>query len=1080
MQENNTNNNVQINKEQYKETFFIKRPVLSTVISLFIMLAGILAIRVLPIAQYPDLVPPVVSVQAQYPGATPETQAATVASPLEQQINGVDDMIYMSTTTTASGFININVSFELGTDPDIATINVNNRVQAALNSLPEDVRRYGVTVKKSSTSILQFVTISSTDDFYDSIYLSNYALINIIDNLKRISGVGDAQIIGAKDYAMRIWLDPEKLEFFQLNPTDIMAAVQEQNAQYAAGSLGQMPSPDSLEITWQINAQGRLVSAEEFKNIIIRSDENGGVLRLGDVAEVELGAVTYDFTSYVNNSPMIPISIYLAPGANALETASLVEAEMERLAANFPYGIEYDIPYDTTIFVRISIEEVIKTLAEAMVLVFLVVYLFLQNWRATLIPCIAVPVSIVGTFAGMMLFGFSINTLTLFGLVLAIGIVVDDAIVVLENVERILESEKGITVRQATSKAMHEVTGAVISIVLVLCSVFVPVAFLGGFAGLMYQQFAITIAISVVLSGVVALTLTPSLCVILLKREKHEPNALFRAFNAFFDKVTHGFTAIVRRLIKSSLLTIALFLVVCYATIHLFNIVPTGLVPDEDQGYVLAIIQLPDGSSLSPTDDVTRRVSEQIMHMEGVEDVVSLAGFNLINNSMSSSSAALFIVLEDWKKRAEIGFDLQHFIMQLYMLGLQEENAQVLPFNPPPIMGMSNTGGFTMFIQSVSGDVRELSDVTRDFIAKANERPELSQVSSTFSINSPRLFIELNRENARALGVNVSDVFTTLASTLGTAYINDFNYLGRTFRVMMQAEEEARIHPDDIEKLYVRNADGNMIPITTLITTRVDSGPATLERFNGFTAAGVTGNPATGYSSGQALDALEALAASELPEGYTIAWSGTSYQEKATGGTNFAVFGLSLIMVLLILAAQYERWTLPLSVLSAVPFAVFGAIGVNWLVGLDNGVYTQVAIITLIGLASKNAILIVEFATDLHKNGKSILDSAIEAAHLRFRPIVMTSLAFILGCVPLAISSGAGAASRVTIGLTVIAGMLCATVLAPLFVPYFYTLVMNISAKFSKKEEHTSSEASSNTQENNSDDITGETTNDEI
>ncbi len=1054
MQENKNSTKLQqdFSSDKYKDTFFIRRPVLATVISLVFVIAGLMAIRGLPVAQYPDLVPPVVSVTAQYPGATPETMAATVASPLELQINGVDDMIYMSTVVSTSGFININVSFELGTDPDIATINVNNRVQAALVQLPEEVRRYGVTVKKSSTSILQFVTLTSPNNFYDATYLNNFALINIVDNIKRIKGVGDASIFGSKDYAMRIWLKPERMEFFKLTPAEISRAVQEQNAQYAAGSLGNMPSPDSLEIKWQINAQGRLVTAEEFKDIIIRSDEDGGVLRLGDVADVELGAITYDFDGKLNESAMVPIAVYLAPGANALETAAAVEAEMARLSQTFPYGVEYKVPYDTTIFVRISIEEVIKTLGEAMLLVFLVVYLFLQNWRATLIPCIAVPISIIGTFAGMLVLGFSINTLTLFGLVLAIGIVVDDAIVVLENVERIMATEHGISARQATAKAMREVTGPVIAIVLVLCSVFIPVAFLGGLAGEMYKQFAITISISVVLSGVVALTLTPSLCVILLKpHSEHKPLKIFVWFNNFFDKITAGYTSMAKSLIKSSLKTLTIFIGVCAAALHLFSITPTELVPNEDQGYVLAMIQLPEGSTLPPTVEVTDRITEEILKNENVVDVVAMAGFNLLNNSMASNASALFIILKDWNERSE-DFSLPNFIRNIYAIGLKEKNAVVLPFNPPPISGMSNTGGFTGYIQSQTGDVKELSDITRAFIAKANERAELQGVSSTFSINSPRLFIELDRENARALQVSVSDVFSALASTLGTGYINDFNYLGRTFKVIMQAEESSRLNPGDIDKIYVKNAEGNMIPISSLITVEIDSGPQTLERFNGFTAAGLSGNPATGYSSGQAIQALEEVGKEVLPLGYSLAWSGSTYQEVDTGGTNFGIFGLAILMVLLILAAQYEKWSLPLSVLSAMPFAIFGAIFANWLVGLSNGVYTQVAIITLLGLASKNAILIVEFAAEQHKEGLSPADAAAEAVHLRFRPIIMTSLAFILGCVPLAISTGAGAASRVTIGLSVIGGMLVATIFAPLIVPYFFTKIMTLSEKFSSKK----------------------------
>ncbi len=1048
--------------KKYEETFFIKRPVLSTVISIFIVLAGVLAIRVLPVEQYPNLLSPIVSIKAQYPGATPEIMAATVASPIEQQVNGVDDMIYMSTTASSAGFIQTDVSFELGTDPDIATINVNNRVQAALNSLPEEVRRYGVTVQKASPSILQFLTISSPDEVYDIIYLSNYASINVIDKIKRLEGVSDATIFGAKDYSMRIWLDPERLQYFKLTPTDIALAVQQQNAQYSTGAIGSAPSPSFIEVTWQLNAQGRLVTPEEFRNIIIRTDSENGVLRLGDVANVELGAVSYDSTAAVNGDDSVPIAIYLAPGANALETADRVDAEMAKIAEDFPHGISYKVPYDTTLFVRISIEEVVHTLIEAMVLVFFVVYLFLQNWRATLIPCIAVPISIVGTFAGMLLFGFTINSLTLFGLVLAIGIVVDDAIVVLENVERILSEEKDLTVRQATAKAMHEVTGPVIAIVLVLSSVFIPVAFLGGLAGTMYQQFAITITISVVISGVVALTLTPSLCVILLKPHEHKPHILFRKFNYYFKILTNHFSDVVRRLMKTTLLTLGIFAAVCYGALQFFAIVPTEMLPNEDQGTVMAIVLGPEGTALEQTEKIIKQIGDKIVEIPGVSEVVSITGMNMMSNALASNAGAYFIQLDDWDVRADMGFDLQQFLGQLYGMGVQTPDVLLLPFMPPPIMGMSNTGGYEFFIQSAEGDPKELAKVASDFVTKANQNPALSQVSTTFNVNSPRIFIELDREKAIALGVNISDIFSTISASFASTYINDFNYLGRTFRVLMQAEESARSYPENLDRVYVRNMNNEMIPLTTLVEIKLDAGPQSIQRFNAFTAAKITGNPGAGYSSGQALAAVEDLADEILPPGYTIAWSGSSYQEVVTGGTDYGVFALGILMVLLILAAQYERWTLPLAVLSAIPFAIFGAIFTNWALGYTNNVYTQVAIITLLGLASKNAILIVEFAAELHREGLSLTESAIKAAKQRFRPIIMTSLAFILGCVPLAISSSAGAASRNSIGVSVIGGMLAATILAPLVVPFFFERIMALSQIFDKKFMHNNNEEKHN------------------
>lgn len=1033
--------------QTYKEGFFLRRPVFSTVLSIFLVLMGVLAIRVLPISQYPELVPPTVMVVAQYPGASPETIAQTVASPLERQINGVDNMIYTSSVSSASGLMLLTVSFEIGTDPDMAAINVSNRVNAAMAGLPDIVRLYGVTVMKRSSAILQIVTLSAENDMYDTIFLNNYANQNVVDGLKRLPGVGNAEVLGSKDYAMRVWLNPLRLAERGLSPTDVGRAIQEQNNQYSAGTIGAPPSAGDIEMTWQVSSQGRLLTPEQFGNIILRTAPNGGVLRLKDVARVELGAANYEMDAKVNGINSIPIMIYLATGANALATADEVAAYMDNVAKSFPPGIKFAVPFDTTTFVRISIEEVLKTLGEAMLLVFLVVYLFLQKWRATLVPCLAVPIALIGTFAGVYALGFTINTLTLFAMVLAIGIVVDDAIVVMENMTRVLETED-LTPRQATAKAMHEVTAPVVAIVLVLCAVFIPVGFMGGMAGVMYRQFAITIAISVILSGIIALTLTPALCVLLIRKSHKEPLAPFRWFNSFFDSVTNGFTKGVRLFLKSSLLTLAVMAALIYATIDLFGRVPTALVPDEDQGALMVMVILPDGTAMPQTQDVMDRVGAKISAIPEIRDNIGIAGFDIMNGTLGSNYGAFFISLVDWDLRDPRS--LETVIMQIYGIGLQETKALVLPFNPPPIVGLSNTGGFEMMLESASGDEKALSDVTRDFLAAAAKRPELTGVSSTYSVNAPRLFVDLDREKARMLNVSVNDVFSTLASTLGSGYVNDFNKDGRTFRVFMQAEQQYRSLPDDMKNLYVRSMDGKQIPMVSLVSVRIDSGPQIVTHFNGFTAAKVTGNPTAGYSSGQALNALMEVGAEMLPTGYTIAWSGGSYQEVETGGTNFGVLGLSLLMVFLILAAQYERWTLPLAVLSAVPFAVFGAIFGNWLFGLNNDVYTQVAMFTLLGLACKNAILIVEFAADLHKQGMSIVDSAVEAARLRFRPIIMTSLAFILGCVPLIITPGAGAGSRVAIGVAVVFGMLSATILAPLIVPFFYKIVMQAAEKVSK------------------------------
>lgn len=1028
--------------------FFLRRPVLSMVLSIFIVLAGILSIRELPVAQYPDLIPPTITVSAQYPGASPEIIAQTVATPIEEQINGVPDMIYMSSVSSSSGSMQISVTFAVGTDADIAQVNVNNRVQAATPMLPEIVRQYGVTVDTFSPAILEIVALYSKDGMHDATYLSNYALVNLLDGLKRVPGVGQAEIIGSRDHAMRIWLDPLRMAELGISVNDISQAVNDQNAQYSLGSVGSQPGSDSLTMTWQLQGEGRLVTAEQFGNIILRASPEGGVLRLRDVGRVELGAESYNFACAIDGATAIPLAVFLAPGSNALDTAERVAAYMEEQERYFPAGMGYVVPYDTTIFVRLSVEEVVRTLVEAMLLVFAVVYLFLQDWRATLIPCLAVPIALTGTFAGVYLLDFSINTLTLFALVLAIGMVVDDAIVVLENVERVLRTER-------LDVAMNEVTSAVVAIVFVLCSVFIPVGFLGGLAGVMYRQFAVTIAIAVVISGMVALTLTPALCLKLLKGEGGTPWAPFRWFNRFFDAVTEGFSHLVMFFLRHGLISCGILAGLCLCTAWLFTRVPTTLVPEEDQGALMCTISLPEGSALPKTRELVMSVSEAVGRLPAVAHVLSLSGYDLVNSTLDASAGTLFIQLKPWDERKTPELGVAATLRQIYALGLGESRGLVLPFNPPPIMGMSNTGGFDMEIQTTSGTPEELAQVADNFAARASKQPELSGVNSAFSVDAPRLFVRLDREKAAMSGVDCADVFNMLGATLGSTYINDFNLSGRTFKVMMQADERFRSLPDSMRSLYVTSSTGDQIPLTSLVTVTTDGGPSTVSHFNGLLSAKITGNPAAGASSGQAIAALEKVAAS-LPQGYSFAWSGVTYQEVETGGTDFGVLGLSVLMIFLILAAQYERWSLPLAVLSAVPFAVFGAIFGNLLVGLSNDIYTQVAIITLLGLACKNAILIIEFAVELREQGRKLEEAAVEAAKLRVRPIIMTSIAFILGCLPLAFSSGAGAASRVSIGVSVVCGMIAATVLAPLLVPYFFVLVMRASERLfgaSRREE---------------------------
>ena len=1021
--------------------FFINRPIFSTVISLLILLAGIISITQLPIEQYPDLTPPSVQVSAQYPGASPEVIADTVAAPIEQQVNGVEDMLYMNSTSSANGDMNLMVYFEVGTDPDQAMINVNNRVQAATTTLPEDVRRYGVTVQKRSSAILQLITMFSPSGVYDTTYIGNYALVNVVDDLKRISGVGDAQVMSANDYSIRIWLKPDVMSQLGVSVSDVMAAVQAQNTQRAAGKIGQPPLLHSVDRMYSIIAPGRLQEPEEFEEIILRANPDGTSLRLKDVARVELGSQTYEFSGKYNNQPAVPIGVFLSPGANAVATAEAVKKRMEELSQNFPGGIEYKVAYDTTLFVNASIEEVIHTLIEAMILVFLFMYLFLHDWRATLIPCLAVPVSIVGAFAGMLLLGFSINTLTLFGLVLAIGIVVDDAIVVIENVERIMHDEH-LPVKEATIKAMDEVTGPVVAIVLVLCSVFVPVAFMGGFTGVMYQQFAITIAVSVVISGLVALTLTPALCALLLKDMKPRTSGFFFKFDQWFAKVTNTYTGWAGFFIRRIPAAVLALLLIWGGAVGLFKIVPSSLLPDEDQGMLIVATMLDPATSLSTSQKVAQQLEEIILEQPAVKEELTFAGYDILSSTMKSSSIASFISLIPWKERKTQELSSFGVVSAIGKLGAGITGALVMPFNPPPIMGMSTTGGLEGYVQNRSGQGSDaLEAKVNEFIAAAQKRPELTGVSTTFSSATPQYKLTVDEIKAMAMNVSLSELYTTIQGTFGTAYVNDFTKYSRSFRVMVQADGDYRARPEQLGDIYVRSNTGAMVPLSAFITLTPILGPDMVERFNAFPAAKVMATPADGYSSGQAIAAMEQVARETLGEEFTLSWTGTTYQETISGSSSTIALMLGILVVFLILAAQYERWGLPLAVILAVPFGMFGALLGTYMRGLSNDIYFQIALVALVGLAAKNAILLVEFAVLVKEQGATAYEAALQSVKLRFRPIVMTSLAFILGCVPLAVSSGAGAASRHSIGTAVVFGMLAATAIAPLFIPLFFYLI---------------------------------------
>lgn len=1026
--------------------FFINRPVLAMVMSIIIVIAGGLSIFSLAVEEYPQVTPLEVVVQATYPGASAEVISSSVASVLENSINGVEGMIYMQSSSTSSGSLNINIYFTNETDPDQATINVNNRVQAVLSSLPQEVQRQGVTVDKRSSTILAVYSLFSDSPAHDRIFIANYAAINILKELKRVPGVGDAALFSRQEYSMRIWLSPDKLTKYNLTPAEVIALVQEQNSQFAAGFFGQEPVRKDLDFTYTVTTQGRFTTPQEFENILIRTNSDGSSLRLKDLARVELGAEDYSVNAFYNGRPAVAFGLFLQPGANALNVAEGVAKKLEELSQTFPEGLQYAIPYDTTSFVDVSIKEVIKTFIEAIILVVIVIYFFLQNFRATIIPVLAVPVSIIGTFAGMYMLGFSINLLTLFGLILAIGIVVDDAIIVIENVERLIHEEK-LSVKDATMKAMDEIASPVIAIVLVLSAVFIPVAFIGGFSGEIYKQFAITIVISVVISGFVALTLTPALCVSILKTHEPKPFWIVKKFNDFFEWLTHQFTDKVAHAIRRGVFYVILFVGLIAVTYGLFTRVPTGLVPAEDKGMLLVSMQLPPATALSKTTEMASFMESTIRNNPNVEAVMALAGYDMLSSAVRTFGGTAFVKLKDWDLRKEDNQKSQALAQTFTAQLMQNPNAVIFALNPPPIMGLSLTDGFEMYIQNrTGGSIQDLQKYTQLVLQEAQKRPELTGVQTTLSVNVPQYNVQLDRQKAKSLGVNVDDVFTTLQSTFGSYYVNDFNLYGRTFKVSMQSESEFRETPNDLRNVFVRSSNGDLIPISSLVTFERVIGSDILERFNLFPAAQLMGDAASGYSSGDALKAIEEVAKQVLPDGYTVAFSGSSYQEKNAGGTGTIAFIFGLVFVFLILAAQYERWLMPLAVLTAVPFAVFGAILATWLRGLNNDIYFQIGLVMLIALAAKNAILIIEFAMEAReKQGKNIYDAAVEAARLRFRPIVMTSLAFTIGVLPLAISSGAGAASRHAIGTGVIGGMLAATFIATFFIPLFYTYFARLS-----------------------------------
>ena len=1015
--------------------FFINRPIFASVISIVIVIAGLMAARSLPIAQYPEITPPTVIISASYPGASAETLAKTVAGPIEEQLSGVENLLYFSSNAGSNGSLTITASFEVGTNVDMATVNVNNRVKIAEPRLPDVVRQYGVTVQKRSNDILLVTTLTSPDSSRTPLFLSNYALVNVLDDLKRIPGVGDAQIFGALDYSIRLWLQPDRMAQLGVTSTDIANAVAAQNKQNAAGKIGQEPAPPGQQLVYTVTAKGRLTSPEEFGNIIVRAAGPNGVLRVKDVARVELGAQNYDASTTLLGKPVVGVGIFLQSGANALEVADRVRTRMEELKQKFPSGMDYVIPFDTTKFVQASINEVVHTLIEALILVAVVVFVFLQNWRATLIPLIAVPVSLIGTFAGLWVFGFSINTLTLFAMVLAIGIVVDDAIVVLENVERLMW-EENMAPRAAAIEAMREVSSAVVAIVLVLCAVFIPVAFLGGIAGKLYQQFAVTVAISVTLSGIVALTLTPALCALLLKN-KHEEPAIFRPFNRLFNAFTNSYTGMVNKTLHHRIIGTVACTIIVGGSIFMFRAVPGGFVPAEDQGYLISALMLPDGASLQRTRVSGEQFQGMLKQDPAVDKVFVIAGNDIVGGGQKANAGTVFIPLKDWSERTA---DADSLAKKFSGMGMMLPDGLGLVFNPPAIRGLGAAGGFEVYVQS-RGDAspEKLAGVIQQFVEGLKKRPELVGINTFFRPTSPQLYVEVDEAKALSMDIPVSDVYQTLQSSMGTLYVNDFNLNGRTYRVQLQADAAYRAKPEDLGKVYVRTNGGAMVPVSTLIKVKSVVGAELLERYNGFLAAKVLGNSIPKVSTGDAIKIVEEVAKETLPSGYELAWTGQAFQEKRTGTTSAVAFGFGIIMVFLILAAQYEKWSLPLAVIMSVPFALFGALAAVMIRGMPNDIYFQIGLVVLIGLAAKNAILIVEFAAQKRAEGMQVLEAALEGARLRFRPIVMTSLAFILGVFPLVKASGAGAAARKSMGTGVFGGMVAATFIATIFIPMFFS-----------------------------------------
>jgi hydrophobe/amphiphile efflux-1 (HAE1) family protein len=1034
--------------------FFVDRPVFAAVLSIVITLLGALAFFQLPISQYPEVVPPTVIVSASYPGANAQTISDTLAAPLEQEINGVEGMLYMSSSGTSDGRLQLTVTFKLGTNLDDAQVQVQNRVNAALPRLPEEVRRLGVTAKKQSPDLTLAVQFFSPDGSRDTFYLANYVTLQIQNRMARLPGVADANTLGGLDYTMRIWLDPNKLASRELTPGDVVRSIREQNVQVAAGAIGQEPAPLGTEFQYTLTAQGRLIRAEQFGDIVLRTGANGDVIRVRDVARVELGSRDYAVKSYMDGKNAISLRIFQLPGTNALDTADAVYKEMARLKERFPSGVDYRINYDPTRFVRQSFESVLHTLVEAIALVVLVVILFLQTWRASIIPLIAVPVSLIGTFAVMAMMGSSLNNLSLFGLVLAIGIVVDDAIVVVENVERYLR--EGLSRRAATLKAMGEVSGALVAIALVLCAVFVPVAFLGGITGQFYRQFALTIATATVISAFNALTLSPALAALLLREHHAHPkeesaparliHGFFRRFNTAFDWLSNLYSKLVRGLVRHLAFPLLGYAGLLALTVFTFTRVPSGFIPVQDMGYFLVVVQLPDGASFPRTDDVVRRVDAIARETPGIGHTFAISGYSSVLQANQSNVGAAFILPEDFDKRKDPSLTAEALMNTLRQKFSAIKEARIIVLPPPPLRGLGNSGGFKIQVQDLDGaGLAALEAATRKLIDGLAKEPEFTSLLTGFRPNTPQYFVDIDRAAAKNLGVSLADINETLQISLGSVYVNDFNLFGRTYQVFAMAEPEFRDSPEDVTRLQTRNNNGGMVTLGSLVDVKRIGGPDRVQRYNMFTSADLNGSTPPGVSSGQMIAALDRVAKRELPTGFDYEWTDLTFQQILAGDTIIYVFPLCVLFVFLVLAAQYESWGLPLAVILIVPMCILSALLGVWGAGQDNNIFTQIGLVVLVGLASKNAILIVEFAKQLQDHGKDRIEAAVEAARLRLRPILMTSFAFILGVVPLALATGAGAEMRRALGTAVFWGMLGVTFFGLLLTPVFYVAIRRIT-----------------------------------